>query len=187
MSGLGSRTTAPTRYRTIVADPPWDVKRGPDWGSNGPSRDLPYSTMSLDDIAALPVRDMADRSAHLYLWTVNKYVEDAYEIARLWGFRPSALCTWSKPPHGIGIGGTFVQTTEHFLFARRGICTAVERVDRTCFEWPRGEHSAKPEAFMDMVESISPAPRLELFARRQRLGWDTWGDEALNHVELSAG
>jgi hypothetical protein len=54
-------------------------------------------------------------------------------------------------------------------------------------EWPRGPHSAKPEAFLDMVEAVSPGPYLEMFARRQRLGWDTWGDEALEHVRIGAG
>ena len=175
-----------SRYATIVADPPWDVKRGPDWGSGGPSRALPYPTMSLEEIADLPVRELADKRAHLYLWTINAYIEDTYEIARLWGFRPVVLLTWAKTPHGIGLGGTFVQTTEHVLFARRGILKAGERVDSTWWQWQRGEHSAKPEAFLDLVERVSPAPRLEMFARRNRLGWDTWGNQSLQHVELAS-
>lgn len=77
-----------------------------------------------------------------------------------------------------------MSTTEFVLFCRRGSLKASQRIDRQWFEWPRGEHSAKPEAFLDMVEAVSPAPRLELFARRNRLGWDTWGNEALEHVEL---
>lgn len=172
------------KYRTIVCDPPWDVGRGPEWSSNGPSRPLAYPTMSVEEIADLPVHDLADKRAHLYLWTVNAYVEDAYEITRLWGFRPVVLLTWCKEPHGIGLGGTFIQTTEHVLFARRGVCKAAERIDTTWWLWKRGEHSRKPDAFLDVVERVSPAPRLELFARRQRLGWDTWGNEALQHVEL---
>jgi N6-adenosine-specific RNA methylase IME4 len=183
-----------TKYRTIVADPPWHVTRLASPGAEGfgtqsaPLRSvaLPYPTMTVDEIADLPVREMVDRSAHLYVWTINAYVEDTYEIARLWGFRPSALLTWCKTPMGIGPGGTFSQTTEHVLFARRGICKAAERVDSTWWQWPRGGHSRKPDAFLDLVERISPEPRLEMFARRQRLGWDTWGNEALNHVEIEA-
>lgn len=174
------------KYRTIVADPPWDVKRGPDWGSNGPSRPLTYPTMDVDEIAALPVARFAEKRAHLYVWTINAYIEDTYEIARHWGFRPVVLLTWAKEPHGIGLGGTFIQTTEHVLFCRRGVCPANERVDSTWWLWKRSDHSAKPEAFLDMVERVSPSPRLEMFARRQRLGWDTWGNEALEHVELTA-
>jgi N6-adenosine-specific RNA methylase IME4 len=172
------------KYRTIVADPPWDVMAGPEWASNGRSRPLTYPTMSVEQIAAMPVMTLADRRAHLYLWTINAYVEDAYEVARHWGFRPSTLMTWRKRPNGIGLGGTYSLTTEHVLFARRGVCHAAMRVDSTWWQWPRGQHSEKPEAFIDMVELVSPPPRLELFARRNRLGWDTWGNEALNHVQM---
>lgn len=173
-----------TRYSTIVADPPWNVGRGPEWGSGGGSRPLTYPTLEVDEIAELPVASLAEKRAHLYLWTINAYIEDAYEIARHWGFRPVVLLTWCKEPHGIGLGGTFVQTTEHVLFARRGVCPAAERMDSTWWRWSRGAHSAKPEAFLDMVERISPAPRLEMFARRNRLGWATWGNEALEHVTM---
>ena len=174
------------KYRTIVADPPWDVGRGPEWGSGGASRPLTYPTMDVDAIAALPVADLAEKRAHLYVWTINAYIEDTYDIARHWGFRPSTLLTWCKAPNGIGLGGTYSLTTEHVLFCRRGVCPASERVDSTWWHWQRGGHSRKPDAFLDMVERVSPAPRLEMFARRQRLGWDTWGNEALPHVELSA-
>ena len=172
------------KYRTIVADPPWDVDRGPEWASNGPSRPLTYQTMSVEAIAAMPVSTLSDQRAHLYLWTINAYIEDAYDIARHWGFRPSTLLTWCKRPNGIGLGGTYSLTTEYVLFCRRGVCPAAERVDSTWWTWPRGRHSEKPEAFIDMVERVSPAPRLELFARRNRLGWDTWGNEALNHISM---
>lgn len=171
------------KFRCIVADPPWAVMRGPDYNSNGPSKPLPYPTMTLAEIGAMPVAGVADKDAHLYIWTINKYIEQTYAIARAWGFRPSCLLTWAKAPHGIGIGGTYVQTTEHVLFARRGTCKALRRVDSTWWTWPRGRHSAKPEAFQDMVESVSPGPRLELFARRPRDGWTVWGDEVTTQHE----
>ena len=165
------------KFKTIVADPPWDVMRGPDYNSNGPSKPLPYPTMTLAEIEDMPVSGVAAKDAHLYIWTINKYIEQTYAIARAWGFKPSCLLTWAKNPHGIGIGGTYVQTTEHVLFARRGTCKALRRVDSTWWTWPRGRHSAKPEAFQDMVEAVSPGPRLELFARRARPGWTCWGNE----------
>jgi len=171
-------------YRTIVADPPWEVMGGPPWGG-GTSKPLPYPTMSLDAIAALPVRDMAAKQAHLYLWTINAYLEDTYEIARLWGFRPSTLLTWTKPITGGGLGGCYRLSTEWCLFARRGILTATAQIGQSHFDWPRQQrHSQKPEAFLDMVESVSPGPYLEMFSRRSRLGWDTSGNEALEHVQI---
>ncbi len=127
------------------------------------------------------------RDAHLYLWTINAYIEDAYWIARAWGFEPSTMLTWGKPRHGIGLGGTYTLTTEHVLFCRRGTLKAKRRVDTSWWDWKRGAHSAKPEAFIDMVESVSPGPYLEMFARRNRLGWSTWGNQCFAHVDMDTG
>lgn len=121
------------------------------------------------------------------------YLRRMREQAEAWGFKPSTLLTWCKPPMGLGLGGTFVNTTEFVIFARRGSLKAQERVPSTWWEWSRPyigrggpTHSAKPEAFLDLVERVSPAPRLEMFARRNRLGWHTWGNQSLEHVEVAA-
>ncbi len=164
-------------FPCIVADPPWEVERGPEWASNGAARPLTYPTMSVYEIAALPVAKLAAKSAHLYIWTINKYVEDTYWIARAWGFEPSTLLTWIKSPRGIGLGGTYVLTTEHMLFCRRGTLKAKKRVDTSWWGFPRGEHSEKPEDFQTLIESVSPGPYLEMFARRMRPGWSAWGNE----------
>lgn len=166
------------KYNIIYADPPWDVKRGPDWNSNGPSKPLPYPTMSLDEIKGLQIRDIADKNCHLYLWTINKYIRESYEVAESWGFNVSCLLTWCKPRHGIGIGGTFVQTTEHLLFCRRGTLKALKRIDTTWFEQPRLKHSVKPDFFRNMIVEVSGnLPRIELFAREKRDGWDVLGND----------
>lgn len=180
------------KYRTIVADPPWRVKRLESPGAKGfgtgarPLRSvvLSYPTMTAADIAALPVRDYAEPDAHLYLWTINAYIPDAYRIAEAWGFKPSTLLVWAKSPMGLGPGGAYSITTEFVLFSRRGTLPPLRRVDSTWWLWKRREHSAKPEAFLDLVEQVSPGPYLELFARRQRLGWDTFGNECFQSVSL---
>jgi N6-adenosine-specific RNA methylase IME4 len=164
-------------FSCIVADPPWDVGRGPDWGSNGPSKELTYPTMTTEEIKQLPVRRLAAKDSHLYIWTINKYIEQTYQIAREWNFRPSTLLTWVKKPHGIGLGGTYCLTTEFILFCTRGSLGAIKRIDTSWWHWARAEHSKKPEAFQTMVESVSPGPYLELFARRPRPGWSVWGNE----------
>lgn len=173
-----------TRYRTIVADPPWSVHRPKGWGKGATSQALSYRTMPLEWIRSLPVRDLADESAHLYLWTINRYVRDAYAVAEAWGFKPSTLLVWAKAPRGVGPGEHFSITTEYILFARRGGGKPEERHPTTWFSWPRGAHSAKPDAFYDLVEKVSPGPRVELFARRARFGWDYWGDQSLGTAEL---
>ncbi len=179
-------------YRTIVADPPWPM--GPSHGARTKSTkgnwkpcdasDVPYPMMALDDIAALPIGSLAAPGAHLYVWTVNRFVEDTYRIVREWGFKPSTLLTWCKAPMGVGLGGAFGLTTEHVLFCRRGRIADRTRVGSTWWEWKRGQHSRKPDAFLDIVEQVSPGPRVELFARRARFGWDYWGNESLGTAEL---
>jgi len=139
--------------------------------------------MSLEEIEALPVRDMAERDAHLYLWTTNRYLRDAYYVAEAWGFAVTKPLLWVKEPMGF-MGAPFVSSAEFVLYCRRGVLRAKTSAGRQWWLWARGTHSAKPEAFLDLVEQVSPGPYLELFARRQRLGWDTWGDEALCHVDI---
>ena len=151
-----------------------------------PNQKLRYPTMSVAEIEALPVEVAAADSCHLYIWTINRYVEAAYDVARAWGFKPSTLLTWCKAPMGLGPGGAYSLTTEFCLFARRGKGAFVTRHDSTWWQWPRGKHSVKPEAFFDIVERVSPGPYLELFARRARLGWERWGDEVNSTVELAA-
>lgn len=173
------------KYRTIVADPPWHyagfgVGRVPAGVENdGRKTPLPYSTMSVAEIAALPVANLAEDDAHLYLWTTNRYLPDAFGIVAAWGFRYSTPLVWCKRPIGSFLGAEFTPSVEFILFARRGQLRG-NRAAQQWFEWPRqgqGKHSQKPDAFMDMVEQVSPGPYLELFARRVRLGWDGWGNE----------
>ncbi len=176
------------KYRTIVADPPWDHDDGTGTtlvnGHWEPSVGIPYHSMSLEDICALPVRDLAERDAHLYLWTTNRYLREAYYVVEAWGFSPVKPLVWVKEPMGF-MGAPFVSSAEFVLYARRGTLSAKATAGRQWWLWSRGAHSAKPEAFLDIVEQVSPGPYLELFARRQRLGWDTWGNEALEHVEMA--
>lgn len=170
-------------FSTIVADPPWtpsmSVTNG---GALKASPQRHYATMSVGDIAALSVP--AAEQAHLYLWCLSQHVDWGYEVARAWGFEPIILWTWAKP--GLGVG-RFRCNTEHVLVARRGSRHGnpfgqggrhSQATDGTWFEWPRARHSAKPQEFFDIVERLSPTPRLEMFARAPREGWAVWGDES---------
>jgi N6-adenosine-specific RNA methylase IME4 len=167
-------------YSTIVVDPPWDHSDGTGKGyrlanpQRGRTTPLPYSCMSVADIAALPVGDLAARDSHLYLWTTNRYLRDAYDVVAAWGFSVSKPLVWCKEPKGF-FGPPFVSSAEFVLYARRGSLPAQDRVDRQWWVWPRSAHSAKPPAFLDVVERVSPGPYVELFARAPRLGWDSWG------------
>lgn len=173
------------QFRCIVADPPWKLDTGPDtFGGTGESGHdaLAYAQMSVDQIKALEVQkrtpdDVEDDGAHLYLWTTNRYLERAYGVARAWGFKPSVVLVWAKEPRGVGLGDTFRLTTEFVLFCRRGKLDHRRIVPTTWFNWPRGRHSEKPAEFYSLVESVTPGPYLEMFARKKRDGWIAWGDE----------
>ena len=177
------------RYSIVYADPPWNVERGPtgpgDWSRRRElakigtkAQALPYPTLSVSEICGLRVPDIAEPDSVLFLWTVNKYIPAAYQVAAAWGFKPPSLLTWCKPAHGLGLGGAFVQTTEHCLYARRGHLAAAKRIETTWFQHPRRGHSVKPDAFRAMIVQVfGEVPRIELFARRISPGWDVWGDE----------
>lgn len=148
-----------------------------------------YQTMTLEDIKALSIPSAPQ--SHLYLWTVAQHVDWGYEVARAWGFEPVITLTWCKD--GLGVG-RFRCNTEYIVVARKGNRIGnpfgqggrhAQATEGTWFSWPRGRHSEKPDAFYDLVERLSPAPRLELFARRRRLGWDAWGDEVESDLEIA--
>lgn len=175
-------------YRTVVADPPWEYEdgTGASYSSRGRRNcDLPYPTMTVDEIAAMPVPDVMDGRSTLFLWTTNRYLWDAREIATAWNFPVIATLVWCKQ-RGLGSGGVFYSNVEFCLYCRRPQVAAPARIHSRWFDWGRGAHSAKPEAFLDMVEEVSPGPYLELFSRRARLGWDVWGNESLAGGEIAA-
>jgi len=186
--------TTPKKYRTIVADPPWEITMH--MGAGGRRRrrtEVPYSFMSILDIKSLPVPELVDEEAHLYLWSTRRLFREgvAAEVARSWGFEPYGEIIWGL--RNPGMGGFNGNGHEPILVAKRGsLPFPKDALPGGVIFWRQlylhGKvHSAKPEAFLDFVEGVSPEPRVELFARRNRFGWDTWGNEALCHVEMGAG
>jgi N6-adenosine-specific RNA methylase IME4 len=194
-----------TQYATIVADPPWQTTAGRDIGDyvraadgsqpfgvrDQASRKLPYKTMTLVEIMACapPAADQA----HLYLWTINRYLREAFDVIDAWGFTYSTMLVWAKNPMGGGLGGVYGLATEYCLFARRGSRAEQGRIGRNWWSWRRPydergkpKHSAKPAEFYEMVEGMSPGPRLEMFARAPREGWDVWGDEVGARIDINA-
>lgn len=164
------------RFATIVIDPPWD------WGDEGDidqfGRARPtYATMSLNQLLALPVGKYADEDCHLYLWITNRSLPKGFQLIETWGFRYVTCVTWVKPH--FGMGNYFRGQTEHLLFGVKGSQLLKRRNAGTCFEAPRGPngHSSKPIESYTFIESCSPGPYLELFARSRRPDWTSWGAE----------
>jgi N6-adenosine-specific RNA methylase IME4 len=185
------------RYRTIVADPPWPFRfEAGAGGRRGRATTLGYPTMSLEEILALPVSDLAEPDAHLYLWVTRDHFREGIgvKVARAWGFHVVGEIVWAKPNFGMG---RFPRAGhEPLLVCRRGSLpfrlNNVHSVQawKQRYDARRGcgkRNSAKPEGAMDLIEQASHGPFLELFSRRHRLGWDVWGDEVNTTVELVAG
>ena len=162
-------------HPTIVIDPPWDFSDEGDVNQFGRARPT-YTTLTYNQILSLPVAELAEKNAHLYLWITNRSLPKGFALMEHWGFRYIAALTWCKP--SIGMGNYFRGSTEHVLFGVRGSLSLLRRDVGTWFSAPRpGRHSAKPDEFFAMVERCSPGPWLEMFARKLRPGWTAWGAE----------
>ena len=150
----------------IVVDPSWPMRNV-----------LPYMAIDLGNLKDLPIPDLAADRCHLHLWTLpNRHHVLAYEIIEYWKFRPVSEFVWVKPSLGRG---------SYWRMSHETLVTAVrsenDRFDdrwlRSWVEAPRCRHSEKPDAVRALIERASPAPRLELFARRRTTGWYSWGHE----------
>jgi N6-adenosine-specific RNA methylase IME4 len=143
--------------------------------------------MTEDEVRDLPIRDLADVACRLFLWTTSRYLPVSFEILRGWGFRYKQTLVWHKTGNPSPFGGSVAPNHAEFLLVATRGAPFIGRWPSSVVSAPaQRQHSRKPEVFLDLVEQVSPGPYLELFARRQRLGWDTWGNEALEHVELGS-
>ena len=170
------------RYRTIVADPPWRYNVKPPEGGTA------YPTMEQHELLNLPIGLWAMEDSHLYLWTTNSFLVQAHQLVRAWGFEYKTLITWVKRrpvnDNWIGLGFYYRGVTEHILFAVRGSLDVMHKDQPNIFYAPHRGHSEKPDTFYDIAEHMSPGPYLDVFARKQRMGWDCFGNEAYTPTAL---
>jgi N6-adenosine-specific RNA methylase IME4 len=192
-------------FSTAVIDPPWPYRNREDNAfpsdlindgtrrARKASSEVRYGSMNMDDLHALPVRDWTADQSHLYLWTTNAFIVEAHQLAESWGFQPKTILTWGKvqddgkPSRKMGFW--YRSATEHVVFAVRGQLRLInpDPAPSTLFLHRRLPHSVKPDAFYDLVERFSPGPYLDVFSRRARFGWTTWGNESLHGAPLAAG
>ena len=173
-------------YSTIYADPPWRFQNRT--GKVAPeNRKLNrYETMSLEDIKALPVEQVAAAKSHLYLWVPNALLPDGLAVMKAWGFNYKGNIIWEKVrkdgnPDGRGVGFYFRNVTEMLLFGVKGDknrTLSPARSQVNIIRTQKREHSRKPDEFYPLIEACSPGPYLELFARGVRENWTVWGNQA---------
>jgi N6-adenosine-specific RNA methylase IME4 len=171
---------ASKKFRTILADPPWPLHQS---GARGAQHHYPL--MSLEQIRALPVEDLAADEAHLWLWVTNATLREGYDVASAWGFTVRSPLTWIKLK--LGLGTYLRNATEHLLFATRGKAPVNFRAQPTWINAPVQGHSHKPEEQYAVIERISEGPYLELFARRRPSSsapWAVWGNEIDSDISI---
>ncbi len=173
------------KYSCIVIDPPWFYELRKD--DNTHRNRIPYLPMKIEEILKLPVPDLCDKEGTvLWLWFTNNHMLEASRCIQDWGFTLKTILTWEKISKNgttrIGTGHWLRNCTEHCILATRGKVTSFSHSKKltnepTILKTRRREHSRKPEEFYTLVEHLCEGTKLEMFARQQREGWDTWGNE----------
>jgi N6-adenosine-specific RNA methylase IME4 len=165
--------SVPQKFKTILADPPWQTLQ---LGNKG--AEMHYPLMSLDRIKAMPVADLAEDEAFLWLWVTNATLRQGYDVAEAFGFTVRSPLTWIK--FGLGLGYYLRNCTEHLLLATRGKVQVQVKNQPTWMVAPVQKHSHKPEEQFAIIERLCGGPYLELFARRRPPSdkqWSVWGNE----------
>ena len=143
--------------------------------------------MTIEAISALPIADLADRHARIFLWTTNRFLPGAFDVLRAWGFSYKQTIVWHKDGNPSPWGGSVAPNhAEYLLVGVRGKPQRLQMWKTNVIGINVGRHSQKPERFIDLIEQVSPGPYLELFARRPRLGWSVWGNEVESTIALAA-
>lgn len=193
-------------YGVIYADPPWQFNslwggRPKKVGGNYPSRsiDAHYDTLTIDEIAALPVTELAADDCVLLMWTCWPVLQASFQVLEAWGFTYKTCgFAWMKAnPRQIdlfrddadahmGMGYWTRANSEPCLLATRGKPKRLSGGVRQGIIEPRREHSRKPDCVHSRIEKLAAGPYLELFSRQKRSGWDAWGNEIDKFEEIAA-
>jgi len=173
------------KFSTILADPPWQFSNRTGKMAPEHKRLSRYQTMTLQDIKELPLSQILVEPSHLYLWVPNALIYEGLEVMKRWGFTYKTNIIWykirkDKGPDRRGVGFYFRNVTEMILFGIRGSKARTLKAGRTqpnIITSRKREHSRKPDELYEIIESCSPGPYLELFARGKREKWVQWGNE----------
>lgn len=167
--------TGEKKYRIIYADPPWKYGNDIPEYVTGP-QDY-YLLMNTADICAMPVKDIAEKNAVLFLWSTSPHLPEALEVAEAWGFEYKSSFIWDKVKHNMG----YYNSVRHelLLICVRGSCTPdVKKLFDSVVSIEREDHSKKPEYFREIIETIyTHGNKIELFAREAPEGWDVFGNQ----------
>ncbi len=186
---LSLATLGGDRFGTVMADPPWRFMNRTGKVAPEHRRLSRYGTMTTEEIASMPVGDVMAEQSHCYLWVPNALLAEGLRVLDAWGFTYKTVLIWHKirkdgASDGRGVGFYFRNVTEPVLFGVRGKLRTLApgRRQVNLIATRKREHSRKPDEVYPIIESCSPGPFLELFARHSMKGWTAWGDESSPHA-----
>jgi len=170
------------KYKVIYADPPWYFKS---YSKKGEGRNATqhYDCSSLTDIVSLPVNDISEDNATLIMWVTDPFLQEAFKVIEGWGFKYKTVAfTWVKQNKNnsnffTGLGYWTRANPEMALLATKGKPKRINKDVSQLVISKRREHSRKPDEMYDKIERLLEGPYIELFARTQRSGWDSWGNQ----------
>ena len=162
-------------FRTIVIDPPWPMEKIQ--REVRPNQvEFDYTTMSIEEIKGFPLQKfMSKDGCHVYMWTTQKFLQYSFDVFNAWGVKYQCLMTWVK-----NVGFTpfsWMYSTEHVLYGTVGSLPLLRKGLRLDFNAKVREHSRKPDEFYDLVKRVSVEPRVDIFSREKRDGFEQWGDQ----------
>ena len=171
-------------YKTIVIDPPWLGPGAVPAFDSQPSGKMrlnlmPYATIGGSQLAAMRINEIATDDAQIFIWSTNRSVADAFLLMQLWAFKYRGLFIWQKP--GLGMGRHMRSQAEFLLWGGRVGSPLVEpkNCPRQIQTWPKPKaHSEKPDEAYRFIAELSDGPRIDIFARQSREGFDAWGNQA---------
>jgi len=177
------------KYKTIYADPPWKYKNKspPCLPKKQPDTckiEYYYKTMELEDIKDLSINSISEKDCVLFLWATTPAIKEAFEVLETWGFKYKTMITWEKTNNDC-MGYWFRTCTEHLLVGIKGNVKAFRNMQRNCYHEKRRSHSQKPNYFYNLIEKVTEEPRIELFARERREGWDAWGNQLSKDIQIN--
>lgn len=177
------------KYNVIYADPPWSYKNKNTGGTMKSGAESKYPTMTLDEICNLPIKDISEKDSVLFLWATVPLMPEAFQVLNAWGYNYKTMLTWRKVM-SLGMGFWFRGQCEHLLLGVKGSVKAFRLQEPNFIQSKVGKHSEKPQEFRELIEratsNMENIKRIELFARSKSKGWDTWGNEVKNNIELYA-
>ena len=172
------------KFKTILADPPWQYKNKRTGGSLKSGAAQKYPVISLEKLKAFPINELADKDCILWLWATVPLLPEALEVMKAWGFKYKTTIFWRKIM-SLGMGFWFRGQVEMLLLGIKGKIKAFRCQKTNFLQTKVRAHSEKPIEIYEWIEPVSPKPRLELFARRKRIGWYCWGNEIESDIEIN--